>query len=236
MLVLARPQPDRRDVRRARVEEAGRDRETDLRGPERHRHRRAYRDARHFTGRRVHARRHVDGDHRAAAGVDQFDHPRCVLTRRVAQTDAQQRIDDHVRLAEIADTVDDANLAARLLQDVRADLAIAAVVPLATDDGHAARELAQDDLRDRGPRALHQLFHRPLVRLLGAPRLLGRQQWFESHSSSRTTATAAASSRECVIESSIFPAPTFAAHLAVRPERKTPGFGLPRTSISFHVK
>jgi hypothetical protein len=51
-----------------------------------------------------------------------------------------------------------------------------------------------------------------------------------------TTATAAASSRECVIDSSIFPAPTFSAHLAVRPERKTPGFGRPRTSISFQVK
>jgi len=74
-----------------------------------------------------------------------------------------------------------------------------------------------------------------------ASRFLGRQERLESHcasntSASVTTTTAAASSRECVIESSIFPAPTFAAHFAVRPERKTPGFGRPRTSISFHVK
>jgi hypothetical protein len=51
-----------------------------------------------------------------------------------------------------------------------------------------------------------------------------------------TTAIAAASSRECVLDSSIFPAPTLRAHWAVRPERKTPGFGRPRTSISFQVK
>jgi hypothetical protein len=30
--------------------------------------------------------------------------------------------------------------------------------------------------------------------------------------------------------------PTFAAQAAVRPLRYTPGFGRPRTSISFHVK
>ena len=50
------------------------------------------------------------------------------------------------------------------------------------------------------------------------------------------TATAAASSRECVIESSIAPAPTRSAHAAVRPLRCTPGFGRPRISISFQVK
>ena len=48
--------------------------------------------------------------------------------------------------------------------------------------------------------------------------------------------TAAASSLECVIESSIRPAPTFSAHFSVRPVRWTPGFGRPRTSISFQVK
>jgi hypothetical protein len=71
---------------------------------------------------------------------------------------------------------------------------------------------------------------------LRAARLFRSQKRFQPHSASMTTATAAASSRECVIDSSIFPAPTFSAHLAVRPERKTPGFGRPRTSISFQVK
>jgi len=58
----------------------------------------------------------------------------------------------------------------------------------------------------------------------------------EPHSASSATATAAASSRECVIESSIRPAPTRSAHWAVLPLRYTPGFGRPRISISFHVK
>src|SRR4029077_3660208 len=92
-------------------------------------------------------------------------------------------------------------------------------------------------LCDSRARALHQLLQRPLVRLLGAPRLVGGQERLQPHVfASRTTATAAASSRECVIESSIFPAPTFSAHAAVRPVRKTPGFGRPRISISFQVK
>ena len=85
--------------------------------------------------------------------------------------------------------------------------------------------------------ALHQILERSLVRLFGPARLVRRQQRLQPHcSASMTTATAAASSRECVIESSIFPAPTLAAHFAVRPERNTPGFGRPRTSISFQVK
>jgi hypothetical protein len=71
--------------------------------------------------------------------------------------------------------------------------------------------------------------------LLGAPRLLRGKQRLQPHAST-TTATAAASSREWVIESSIVPAPTFSAHAAVRPVRKTPGFGRPRISISFQVK
>jgi hypothetical protein len=75
-----------------------------------------------------------------------------------------------------------------------------------------------------------------LVRFLRAACLVRGEQRLQPHYASTTTATAAASSRECVIESSIFPAPTFAAQVAVRPERKTPGFGRPRISISFHVK
>src|SRR5919204_1687234 len=53
---------------------------------------------------------------------------------------------------------------------------------------------------------------------------------------SETTQIAAASSRECVIERSIAPALVHSAHSFVRPERRTPGFGRPAISISFHVK
>src|SRR5262249_26775520 len=106
--------------------------------------------------------------------------------------------------------------------------------------------------------ALHQLLQRARVRLLGDPRLVRGQERLESHlaapsslrrdligrlrrayaaiSFGTTTAPAAASSRECVIESSIRTSPSRSAQRAVRPLRWTPGFGRPRTSISFHVK
>ncbi len=47
---------------------------------------------------------------------------------------------------------------------------------------------------------------------------------------------AAAISRECVIDRSIGPAWTRSANAAVRPDSRTPGFGRPTISISFHVK
>ena len=46
---------------------------------------------------------------------------------------------------------------------------------------------------------------------------------------------AAAISRECVIDRSIAPAWTRSAKAAVRPDNRTPGFGRPTISISFHV-
>ena len=189
----------------------------------------------HLAGRRVDAGRDVDRDHRPAARVDQLDHPRGVLSRRVVQADAEQRVDDDVRRAEIADAVDDRDLAARLAQHARADPAVAAVVPLPADDGHAAGELPQDEVGGGRARALHQLLEGALVRLFGAARLVGGEERLQPHAGN-ATATAAASSRECVIESSIVPAPTFSANAAVRPLRCTPGFGRPRTSISFQVK
>ena len=94
---------------------------------------------------------------------------------------------------------------------------------------------AQHEVGDGRSGALHQLLEGALVRLLGAPRLVGGEERLQPHAG-KATATAAASSRECVIESSIVPAPTFSAHAAVRPLRYTPGFGRPRISISFHVK
>ena len=50
-----------------------------------------------------------------------------------------------------------------------------------------------------------------------------------------TTATAEASSRECVIERSIAPASTRSAQAATRPESRTEGFGRPAISMSFHA-
>src|SRR5581483_2789503 len=123
-----------------------------------------------------------------------------------------------------------------LAQDAGADAAVAAVRAAAADDGDAAREGPENRLGDRGSGALHQLVERPGVRLLGPPRLLCREQRDEPHPTSSATATAAASPREWVIESSIRSAPSRAAKAAVRPDRWTPGFGRPRISISFQVK
>src|SRR6185437_4806572 len=53
---------------------------------------------------------------------------------------------------------------------------------------------------------------------------------------SATTAIAAASSFECVIERSISPALTRSPHAFVQPESCTPGFGRPAISISRQVK
>ncbi len=47
-----------------------------------------------------------------------------------------------------------------------------------------------------------------------------------------TTQTAVASSRECVIDRSIAPAPTRPACAAMRPESDTDGLGRPAISIS----
>ena len=82
-----------------------------------------------LAGRGVHARGHVDRDHGLAGAVDPLDHPGDVLARRVLEPDAEQRVDDHVRLAEVAEPVDHVDLAAALAQHARADAAVAAVVP-----------------------------------------------------------------------------------------------------------
>ena len=248
VLVLARPQSDRCDLHRAGVEPARGDREPDLRGPERDGRGRLDCDSRHLARGRVDAGGDVDRDDGAAGRVDQLDHPSRVLTGGIVQSDAEERVDEHVGLTEVADTLHERDIASGLAQDPGADLAVAAVVAAAADDGHAPGEPTQHELGDCRPGALHQLGQRALVRLLGAPGLgSGQQRLQPEHSCSGgsveptpqaaiTTATAAASSREWVIESSISPAPTFAAHCAVRPLRKTPGFGRPRISISFQVK
>ena len=134
------------------------------------------------------------------------------------QADPEERVDDHVVLAQVADAVDDQHVAAALFEHAGTDAAVAAVVPLAADDRHPAGKAAKHDVGHGRARALHQLGKRPRMRGLGHAGLVGRQERLEPHAST-TTATAAASSRECVIESSIRPAPTFSAQAAVRPER-----------------
>ena len=235
MLVCAGPEPERRDDHAARMGTPGRDREADLRSPERDGRRRAHRRARHLARRGIDPRRNVDGDDGASDRIDALDHARGILPRRLTQADAEQRVHDHIRIAEVTDALDEGHLPPGLAQHAGADLAVAAVLALAADDGDATRELPQHGLGDRGSSALHQLLQRALVRLLRRPRLVGGQERLQPHSST-TTATAAASSRECVIESSIRPAPIFSAHAAVRPLRWIPGLGRPRTSISFQVK
>ena len=190
-------QADLRDVHRPGVELAGRDREPHLRGAERDGDRRAHRGAGDLAGRAVYPRGDVDRDDGPAGGVDALDHPPRILARRVAQADPEQRVDDHVGLAELAEAVDDGDVATGLAQHTCAHAPVTAVVPLPTDDGDAPREAPEHDLRHRGAGALHQLLHRAGVRLLRAPRLLRRQQRLQPHAST-TTATAAASSRECV--------------------------------------
>ena len=151
------------------------------------------------------------------------------------EADAEQRVDDDVGRAEIADAVDHGDVTSGLAQHTCAHAAVAAVVPLAADDRHAAGVLAEDEVGGGRPGPLHQLLEGALMRFFGATRLVGGEERLQPHAGN-ATAIAAASSRECVIESSIVPAPTRSANAAVRPLRCTPGFGRPRTSISFHVK
>ena len=219
MLVLTRAQPDRRNLHAACVHAPRCDREPDLRGTERDGLGRANRRSRDLAGRRVDTGRDVDRDDRPAAGVHQLDHPGRILARRFGEPDAEQRVDDDVRSTKVADAFDDLDLATRLAQHAGADLSVATVVALAADDGHAAGEAPQDDFGNRRPCALHQFVERTGVRFFGPARLVGGEQRLQPHSGSNATATAAASSREWVIESSIRPAPTFSAHAAVRPLR-----------------
>ena len=178
VLVRRRREPDRRHLHGARVEAAGRDREPDLRGAKGDGDRGANGRARHLAAGGVHAGGHVDRDDRLSARVDALDHPRRVLAWRLAEADPEQSVHDHVRPArlvrvtQLAESLDHRHVTAGVLQDARADAAVAAVQAAAANDGNAAGEAREHDLRDGAARPLHQLLQRPLVRLLGAPRLV----------------------------------------------------------------
>ncbi len=233
--MLAGPEAERGNSDRAGAEGARCDGKPYFRRPEGHRRGRTDRGSGDLAGRGVDPRRHVDRDDGPVCSVDQLDHPRRVLAGRAVEADADERVDHDVWITQIADTVDDRHVTARFAQHLRADPPVAAVLPRATDDRDPARKAAQHQLGDRGTRTCHQVVEGAWMGLLGAARLLGGEERQEPHRST-TTATAAASSRECVMESSIEPAPTCSAHAAVRPVRWTPGFGRPRISISFQVK
>jgi hypothetical protein len=196
VLVRAGAKPDRGDVHRPRMEEAGRDRQPDLRRPEGDGHRRANGRTGHLAGRGVHARRHVDRDDRPPGGVDPLDHARDVLARRVLEADPEQRVHDHVGLAEIPEPVDEHHVTAPLAQQARTDPSVAAVVPATADHRHPPREALGDELGDRRPGELHQLAERALVSGFRRAGLVRGQQGQQQRHATTTTATAAASSRE----------------------------------------
>src|SRR5205807_5133419 len=74
-----------------------------------------------------------------------------------------------------------------------------------------------------------------VVALLGGAHLVRRVERLKHQHYSSTTATALASSRECVIDRSIAPAPISCAQRATRPLRLTDGFGRPAISTSRHA-
>ena len=183
------------------------------------------------------ARGHVDRDDRLARGVDPLDHPRDVLARRLREADPEQRVDDHVRLAELAERPRRPSPRGPRSRSTRAQTRPSPPLlppPQTTATRPGNRSSTTSATARAG--ALHQLLERALVRLLGAPGLVGGER-AAGLTPSTTTATAAASSRECVIESSIRPAPIRSANARrAAAESCTPGFGRPRISISFQVK
>ena len=145
---------------------------------------------------------------------------------------AEERVDDHVGLLD-GDRLD--RVATLLAEDACGDPAVTSVRAVAADNRDPARvgEPQQHLAGDRRTRPLHQLGD--VVALLRGPHLGGAVERLE-HQASSTTATAEASSRECVIERSIEPASTCFAQAATRPDSRTDGFGRPTISMSFQAK
>ena len=115
------------------------------------------------------------------------------------------------------------------------DASVAAVRAAAADDRDDARagNAASTSSATAAPaRCITRSTSR--VTRLGRAHLLGGVERLSR--ASLPTATAAASSRECVIESSIVAAPTAAARAAMPPAQPHAGFGRPTISISLQVK
>src|SRR5581483_163440 len=191
--------------------------------------------------RRVDAGGDVDGDDRGPAAVDALDQLGRRRPRRAVEAGAEERVDNDVEALGIG-RLD--RLPTGLAKEAGGDAPVAAIRASPADDpetpstGIRAHRLP----RDRRASALHQLRHG--VRVAGVagldrPHLVGGVERLVHPAHARrgtTTATAAASSREWVMERSIAPASTWSAQAAVRPERRTDGFGRPAISISFQVK
>ena len=103
------------------------------------------------------------------AALIELDHARGVLARRVVQADAEQRVDDHVRLAEVADALDDRHVApAPRAARARRRGRRRRCCPCRRRPSTRPGKRLQHDLGDGAAGALHQLLHRAgLVRLLG---------------------------------------------------------------------
>src|SRR5207342_3214837 len=121
---------------------------------------------------------------------------------------------------------------ARADQLARDDEPVPAVGPRAAPDRDASRvgEAAERLLGHAPARALHELDGSARVRRLRGAHLLGRVESLEAptrraHPASATTQTAAARSREWVMERSIGPAPSRLDQASTRPERNTAGLG-----------
>src|SRR5262249_41134470 len=91
---------------------------------------------------------------------------------------AEERVDDDIRVAEVLLLVlglhlDDAHVAARLIEHPRGDATVTAVRAAAANYGELARVAAvlERVLGDREPPALRQLVDGPRVRLLRSPHL-----------------------------------------------------------------
>ena len=98
---LAELEADVDDVHGAGVEPPGRDDEADLAPVERDGLVGADRRARDLAGRRVDAGRQVDREHVRAGAPDPLDQRSRLGARLAREAGAEERIDDHVRLAEI---------------------------------------------------------------------------------------------------------------------------------------
>jgi hypothetical protein len=122
-------------------------------------------------------------------------------------------VHDHVGLADLAEALNRGHLAASVASG-RGTWPSRRCCPGRTRP-RRCREALDHDLGDRRPARI--IAPRATSCASSARRLLGGEQRQERHRV--TTATAAASSRECVIDSSIRPAPIRAANAAVRPLR-----------------
>ena len=118
----------------------------------------------HLARRRIDARREVDREHGRAEVVDLLDQPRRSRARLALEAGAEERVDEHVRVAELLLLVlrlrvDDEHVAARLLEHRAATRPSPPFEPppQTTVNWRASPKSSSACCGDRPPRALHQL-------------------------------------------------------------------------------